>query len=268
MRTASGAGLGLAAVLGSYGALDERHRLVVVRTSIRVTGLPHPLDGLRIGLMSDLHHSLLVSQSHIAAASALLMAERPDLIILGGDYVTRGNRDYVGPCAEALSILSAPLGVFAVLGNHDPERPVVAAFAARGVQLLRDARTQLSVAGEAIALGGVRYWTKKESDIERIFRGATGLPILVAHDPRRLRQAASRKIPLALSGHTHGGQVALPLVGAPAAFGYPVVAGLGAAGSTTIFVTRGVGTVYLPVRINCPPEVAVLTLRPRTDARA
>ena len=88
--------------------------------------------------------------------------------------------------------------------------------------------------------------------------------ILLAHDPRRLADAAALKIPLVLAGHTHGGQVVLPVVGALAAREFPVVAGLGRRDATTMFVSRGVGTVYVPVRINCPPEVAVLTLQPAT----
>ena len=86
------------------------------------------------------------------------------------------------------------------------------------------------------------------------------MTILLAHDPRRLTEAAALDVPLVLSGHTHGGQVVLPVVGAVAAQKFPVVAGIGRRDRTTMFVSRGVGTVYVPVRINCPPEVAVLTL--------
>ena len=93
-------------------------------------------------------------------------------------------------------------------------------------------------------------------------RGATGPVVLLAHDPRRLTEAAALNIPLVLSGHTHGGQVVLPGLGAIAAQKFPVVAGIGRRERTAIFVSRGVGTVYVPVRINCPPEVAVLTLQP------
>ena len=84
--------------------------------------------------------------------------------------------------------------------------------------------------------------------------------LLLAHDPRRLLEAAALDVPIVLSGHTHGGQVVLPGLGAPAARKFPVTEGIGVGGST-VFVSRGIGTVYLPVRINCPPEVAMLTLR-------
>jgi predicted MPP superfamily phosphohydrolase len=85
--------------------------------------------------------------------------------------------------------------------------------------------------------------------------------VLLAHDPRRLVEAQALNIPLVLSGHTHGGQVVLPLAGAVAASKFPVVSGFAREGNTSIFVSRGVGTVYVPIRLNCPPEVAVLTLQ-------
>jgi predicted MPP superfamily phosphohydrolase len=85
---------------------------------------------------------------------------------------------------------------------------------------------------------------------------------LLAHDPRRLIEAAALGVPLVLSGHTHGGQIVLPVAGALAAQKFPTIAGIGRRDRSTVFVSRGVGTIYVPVRINCPPEVAVLTLQP------
>jgi predicted MPP superfamily phosphohydrolase len=190
------------------------------------------------------------------------MNERPDLIVLGGDYVTWGDRQYVGPSADALAPLTAPYGIFAILGNHDDDHDMPAALAAHGVQVLKDARTRLQLKGEGVELAGIRYWTRRAADIAALLRGATGPVILLAHDPRRLFEAAALKIPLVLSGHTHGGQVVLPVIGAVAAQKFPVIAGVGRRDQTTIFVSRGVGTVFVPVRVNCPPEVAVVTLAP------
>ena len=93
-------------------------------------------------------------------------------------------------------------------------------------------------------------------------KGAAADLILLAHTPSRLPEAAALSIPLVLSGHTHGGQIVLPGLGAVAAREFPVVQGIGRRESTTIFVSRGVGTMYIPVRLNCPPEVALLTLQP------
>jgi predicted MPP superfamily phosphohydrolase len=246
---------------GSYGYFYERHQLSITREDVSVTGLPLALAGLRIGFLTDIHRSLWVSHEHVMLATARLMAEQPDLIVLGGDYVTWGDREYVQRSAEGLAGLSAPNGVYGVLGNHDDDHDMPAALAARGVEMLKDARTRLIIKGEAIDLVGIRFWTKRAADIAAIARGATGFVVLLAHDPRRLTEAAALKIPLVLSGHTHGGQVVLPIAGALAAQKFPIVAGVGRRDQTTMFVSRGIGTVYVPIRINCPPEVAVLTLR-------
>jgi uncharacterized protein len=113
-----------------------------------------------------------------------------------------------------------------------------------------------------VDLAGIRYWTRRAADIAHVLRGASPMHILLAHNPMRLAEAAQLAVPLILSGHTHGGQVVLPLIGAIAAREFPVIAGRGRRDSTEIFVSRGIGTVYIPVRVNCPPEVAVLTLQP------
>jgi predicted MPP superfamily phosphohydrolase len=99
-------------------------------------------------------------------------------------------------------------------------------------------------------------------DITRVLRGASPTLILIAHTPKRLLEAAALSVPLLFSGHTHGGQIVLPGLGAVAAREFPVVQGSARRDNTTVFVTRGVGTVYVPARINCPPEVALLTIRP------
>jgi predicted MPP superfamily phosphohydrolase len=254
------AGLGAIGGTAAYGFLRGRFELGITRTMLPIVGLPASLTGLRIGLLTDVHRSRWVSQDDVAQAVALLMADRPDLIVLGGDYVTWGDRQYVRPSAEALEPLDAPHGVFAILGNHDDDHDMPIALAANGVHVLKDARTTISIKGEALDLVGIRYWTRRTSDIATLVRGATGTAILLAHDPRRLAAAAELNVPLVLSGHTHGGQVVLPGLGAIAAQKFPVVSGIGRRGRTTMFVSRGLGTVYVPVRVNCPPEVAVLTL--------
>jgi predicted MPP superfamily phosphohydrolase len=245
---------------GAYGFVYERHELTVTRASIAVAGLPPALAGVRIGFLTDVHRSRWVSDVDVGRAVAALAGERPDLIVLGGDYVTYGDRRYVGAAAEALQPLAAPFGVFAILGNHDDDHDMPVALARRGMQVLRDARTRVMVRGEPVDLVGLRFWTRRLPDIAKLLKGATGFPILLAHDPRRLAEADALGVPLVLAGHTHGGQVVLPLVGAIAARKFPVAQGLARSGRTTMFVSRGLGTIYVPVRINCPPEVAILTL--------
>ena len=258
VATAIGLGTGTIA----YGIAYERHRIERTDLDLRVTGLPAALDGLRIGLITDVHHSESVSADDVSNAVALLAKAKPDLTVLGGDYVTFGDRKFVGPVAELLSPLAhAPNGSFAVLGNHDDDRDMPAALVQQGFTVLKDQRTSLSIRGETVDLAGIRFWTRRPSDLARVLAGTSGTTILLAHDPRRLVEAAALDVQLVLSGHTHGGQVVLPGVGALAGRKFPVLAGIGTEENATVFVSRGVGTVYVPVRINCPPEVAVLTLR-------
>src|SRR5262249_46010297 len=111
----------------------------------------------------------------------------------------------------------------------------------------------------------IRFWTRKASDIARIIGRAPDTVLLLAHDPRRLDEAAALDVPAVLSGHTHGGQVVLPGVGALARRQFPVLSGLGSRRHTNMFVSRGVGTVYVPIRINCPPEASIVTLRRQSN---
>jgi predicted MPP superfamily phosphohydrolase len=262
LRALGAVGLGTMTGAVAHGFLYARHRIHLTREDVAVSGWPESLSGLRVGFISDLHRSGTVSHEMVSTAVSMLMAEKPDLIILGGDYVTNRDRRFVQPAADALAGLSAAAGVFAVIGNHDDERDVTGALTARGFTVLRDARTQISVRGELLDLAGLRFWTTRLHDITRVVRGASPNLILIAHTPKRLIEAAALSVPLVLCGHTHGGQIVLPGVGALAAREFPVVAGSARRQNTAVFVTRGVGTVYVPVRINCPPEVAVLTLRP------
>jgi predicted MPP superfamily phosphohydrolase len=258
-------GVGLVTGRVGYGVAFERHRIQLFERPLNVVGLPPALDGLRVGFLTDVHLSAMVPASDVTRAVDLLAAARPDVIALGGDYVTDADVSRAAPVAELLAPLaSAPLGAFAVLGNHDDDRVVPTALSARGFTVLRDQRTRLTIRGEAVDIVGLRYWTRRLPDITRAVRGAGPTTFMLAHDPRRLREAATLDVQLVLAGHTHGGQVVLPGMGAVAARRFPVVAGEANEGHCTLFVSRGVGTVFVPVRINCPPEVQVLVLRAPT----
>jgi predicted MPP superfamily phosphohydrolase len=261
LATAVGAVTGTA----TYGIAYERHHIGVTRASLDVSGLPPGLDGLRIALLTDIHHSRLVSADDVTQAVQLVAAEHPDLIVLGGDYVTFGDRAFVGPVADLLAPLDARHGVYAILGNHDDDKDMPAALVRKGFTVLKDQRTRLTVHGETLDIAGIRFWTRRPAELTRVLRNASGTVLLLAHDPRRLVEASQLNIPIVLSGHTHGGQVLLPGVGAVAkAARFPILSGTGRRENTSIFVSRGIGTVYVPMRFNCPPEVAVVTLKRRT----
>jgi uncharacterized protein len=262
------AAVGIGALTGAatHGYFYARRHIEVTRKTMTVSGLSPALAGLRVGFLSDLHRSQTVPHELIDAAVRLVLAERPDLIVLGGDYVTWGDRRFVEPAADALAPLHAPHGVLAVLGNHDDDRDMPAALSARGFTVLRDQRTELQIRGERLDFAGIRFWTRRVVDIAYVLRGASPNLILLAHNPRRFEEATALSVPAVLSGHTHGGQIVLPGIGAVAARNFPVIYGNARRENTAIFVTRGVGTVYVPVRINCPPEVAILTLEPLLHA--
>ena len=245
----------------SYGVAYERHRLGVTEATMPFLGLSPALDGLRVALLTDVHHSALVSADDVARAVELALSTEPDMIVLGGDYVTYGDRNFVEPVAELLAPLRAPNGVFAILGNHDDDREMPAALTQKGITVLKDQRTRVVIRGDALEIAGIRFWTRRPADIAKVLKGADDPVLLLAHDPRRLTEAAALNVPAVLSGHTHGGQVVVPGLGAIARARFPIVEGLGQREKSSIFVSRGIGTVYVPVRINCPPEVALVTLQ-------
>lgn len=262
LRSATAVSVGALAGSAAYGVAYERHQLSRIERDLAVRGLPPTLDGLRIGMITDVHHSAVVSAGDVARAVTVLEDAAPDIVVLGGDYVSFFDRRYISPVAELLTPLAhAPHGSFAVLGNHDDEREMPAALASRGFTVLKDQRTALTIKGERLDIAGIRFWTKTPGEIAAVLKGTGGTTILLSHDPRRLEEAAALDVQLVLSGHTHGGQVLVPAVGPIAGRKFPVLAGYATKENTAIFVSRGVGTVYVPLRINCPPDVAVLTLR-------
>jgi len=262
LRSATAISVGALAGTAAYGVAYERHQLSRIERDLAVRGLPPALDGLRIGMITDVHHSAVVSAADVARAVTVLKDAAPDIVVLGGDYVSFFDRGYISPVADLLTPLAhAPHGSFAVLGNHDDEREMPAALASRGFTVLKDQRTALTIKGERLDIAGIRFWTKTPGEIAAVLKGTGGTTILLAHDPRRLEEAAALDVQLVLSGHTHGGQVLVPAVGPIAGRKFPVLAGYATKENTAIFVSRGVGTVYVPLRINCPPDVAILTLR-------
>lgn len=261
LRAFVAAGIGVVAGGGAHGYLYERHRVGVTRFSLPVSGLPESLDGLRVALLTDFHLTGDEAAHDIEQAVKLAQAERPDIVVLGGDYVTLQNRRFMDPCAQLLAPLTAPFGVFAVLGNHDDEIEMPRVLRKRGLEVLDDERTSVTIRGETLDLIGLRFWTRQASELARLMRADATTSVLLAHTPSRLAMATALNIPLMLCGHTHGGQIVVPGLGPIAGRRFPVIEGMDRVDNTTVFVSRGIGTVYVPCRINCPPEVAMLTLK-------
>ncbi|HAK96253.1 MAG TPA: metallophosphoesterase [Planctomycetes bacterium] len=242
-------------------------RLNVSRRRIALSRLPAAFEGLTVAFLADFHHSLCVPLSLIRDAAALAMSARPDLVLLGGDFIT-GRRRYAAPCIAALGGLAAPFGVFAVLGNHDHgagERAVRAELARRGIRELFNAGVWLERGGARLRLGGVGDLWRATQDLPAALgdvRAGEGALVLT-HNPDFAEEIESDGVDLLLAGHTHGGQAVLPLAGAPftpSRYGEKYREGLARGPKCLVYVTRGVGTSALPVRIGCPPEVSVLEL--------
>lgn len=240
--------------------------LAIERQEIYLRRLPRALDGVRIAQLSDLHYGPLVNPEHLERAVAAANELRPDIIALTGDYISQ-DRSYAAPCAELVGRLRARYGVFAVLGNHDhwTDAALIAdLFRAEGITVLLNEGMRVDIEGESFWLAGVNDTMVGLEDLPLALAGSVDeeLKLLLAHNPIILRRAARAGVDLVLSGHTHGGQVTLrPEKNRNGRPRRRLLRGLGRRGNTQIYVTRGLGTVVLPIRYGCPPEVSVLELR-------
>ncbi len=251
-----------------YASMIEPFRYHISETNIFIRELPDAFEGFRITQLTDVHHSRIVSIEEVEHVVRLAAATKADLIALTGDYTTSYRR-YIEPCAESLGRLSAPEGVWAVLGNHDhytdPEL-TARALSRNHITVMNNANTVIRRGAEAIQLSGIDDWSWAGNDWFRAFHGLDTKyqTILLSHQPIVLDLPESQRASLILSGHTHGGQIDLPLLGTPARFAtkdLKYARGLFRRGPTQLYVSSGTGVIGLPVRLGVRPEIAVLCLR-------
>ena len=237
---------------------------------------PDRLDGLTIALLSDFHYDPYFSIHPLNAAIPLVNRLRPDLIALVGDFVSvpwvgdgRKAAFAAEPCAILLRQMTAPLGLWAVLGNHDDHtdpQHVTRALQAESIQVLANQSQAIEHNGARVWLAGVNDVLSRTANLPKTLRGipAGEAVILLAHEPDFADKASRFPIDLQLSGHSHGGQVRVPLL--PPLYLPPMarkyVSGTYRLGPLTLYTTAGLGTVGVPMRLNCPPEITFLTLRP------
>jgi len=246
----------------------------VTHTDVWLSRLGDAHNGMKIVQLTDLHHSLFTPLEEIQRAVHLANHLRPDVVALTGDYVTLSPA-YIEPMARALGRLRARWGVFAVLGNHDfrvNAEEIARALRAQHIRVLRNSHCALrSRSGNLWIIGVDDLWWKAD-DIRAALRSVPSHDpkVLLCHNPMGIRVAAAHGIDLMLSGHTHGGQVWLPVVGSVygrSKLGERFVQGWNRLGGTQIYVSRGIGKVLVPLRFGCPPEIAVIRLRqPRGTA--
>jgi predicted MPP superfamily phosphohydrolase len=243
-------------------------RFTVNEERIWLDTLPGAFSGLRVVQISDIHHGLFLPREWLAEAVQQTNRLNADIVVLTGDFVSY-SRANIEPAAEILSRLRARYGVFAVLGNHDfrvGADALTSALRRQRIQVLRNQYITLQFGGASLYVAGVDDYGYG-ADVRRAVRGIPrdAATILLAHNPRIISLASRHGVSLVLSGHTHGGQVNLPLLGtvygrSPERLRYKV--GWDRLGTTQIYVSRGIGTIVLPWRLRCPAEIAHLELLP------
>jgi predicted MPP superfamily phosphohydrolase len=250
----------------------ETYRLEVKEYTYTSPDVPPAFDGMRIALLTDIHRSFYFSQERVGAVVDRVNQLTPDLIVLGGDYVY-GDKRYESSAFVELGRLSAPLGTFAVLGNHDYEHaggsndpgPALRAMADAKITILDNDAVWVESDGQRFRLGGV-------SDLEQAYpeaaptvaeTGPDDLVLLVSHAPDFAETLLPGTVDLVLSGHTHGGQITLFGLWAPTTrsnYGQRYRTGMVSSAATTVVVSNGVGSIFPPLRFFARPQIVVITL--------
>jgi predicted MPP superfamily phosphohydrolase len=265
LRKAGWGAAGLVVAGGGAQAAYEKRWFEVTRPQIAIPDLPEAFEGLTIGHIADVHHGPFTPIERVSRMMDLATGLQPDLWALTGDMVHREAK-YIGPVWEQLARLSAPLGVWCVMGNHDHwegiEQSRAGAKAAR-ITELHNRATVLERGGERLWLVGAG---DKWSGEQLLDEAVAGLPsdavaLMLVHNPEAASDMRDARVKLMMAGHSHGGQVVLPLLGpisVPCDRRYTV--GLVKTPVSQVYISRGLGLVTVPFRLNCRPEIPVYTL--------
>jgi hypothetical protein len=273
--------LGLSAGVLAGGALGkglyEPQETFVSKVGISLKRLPAGFDGLRIAQLSDIHFDPFMTSNHLHRVIELTNAQKPDLVILTGDFVTASptgrertaRAEHAWPCADVLRRIESPLGCFAVLGNqdYDTNADVVAEALSTGsrIQVLRNRAIAMERDGARLWLAGIDNVTANRAKPAVALQGVPKqeCTLVAVHEPDFADEMRKFPVDFQMSGHSHGGQVRCPGVGAlylpMGARKYPK--GHYQLGELQLYTNRGIGVVGIPVRFLCPPEITVFTLR-------
>lgn len=265
----------LATALAAWGFLWEPNQVEVRRVTIELPGWPKDHGPLRVALLSDVHAGApFIDANKIESVVAAINREHPDLILLLGDYVIHGvvGGQVMAPEAIAplLKDLSAPLGVYAVLGNHDwwtDGEAIRKAISDVGITFLDERTLRFErPEGDFWLLGIGDLWEGEPNIGKTLAAVGDAAPVVAfTHNPDIFPEVPQR-VTVTFAGHTHGGQVDLPLLGrtvVPSRYGDRYAYGLIVEDAKHLFVTSGLGTSILPVRFRVPPEIALVTIRAR-----
>jgi predicted MPP superfamily phosphohydrolase len=263
-------------VAGTYGLLYGRLNLETTAQTILLPRLPRAFEGFRICQLSDIHIGPFMPAEEIRKYVAIANAQKAEIVVLTGDFVTF-DPDTQQAVVEALSGLRAPFGVYGCLGNHDAwarvEDSITELFRQTGVRILRAANASIATHGESLNLIGVDFQSPRRFGPSPPVRDLLGnivdlidrdrVNILLSHNPDTFDRAAELGVDLSLAGHTHGGQFALEFISpeiAPSRLVTPYVAGWFRKPGGQLYVNRGIGTIFIPIRVGAPPEITVYRL--------
>ena len=246
-------------------ALAEANTLTTEKIIIALKHLPKSLNGFRIVHLSDIHHSPFTSLEHITRAVEIANSLKPDMFVLTGDFVSHES-DYIAPMAKVMGTLKSEFGTFACLGNHDHWTDadlVTNSLRGENITVLINEGFRFAARGASFWLCGVDDYMVGRTDLRSALRGSFSdeMKILLAHNPKILYRAARASVDLMLSGHTHGGQVKIRNEEKRILPRRKFASALYRRKDTQVYITRGIGTVVLPVRFGCPPEVSLIELK-------
>jgi predicted MPP superfamily phosphohydrolase len=248
-----------------YGWFIEPTWVEVNRVETAIDGLPPAFDGFVIAHLSDIHHHGAVRLPYIEKCLNLVADLKPDMVAITGDFVSESS-NHVFPLAERLAKLAKRCPTYAVLGNHDhwtDAETISGALRAAGVKVLVNDADMIERSGERLAILGVDDLWEGRPDLPQALSRANGAgtKVLLAHNPDYLKEVDSHGIALMLCGHTHGGQVTLPLVGPLIVHAKLGAKGLFKVGDTRMYVNKGIGLIRPAVRFLTRPEIAIIRLK-------
>ena len=255
-------------VISAYGILIRRRWFVVKEIAVPIPGLDPKLDGFRIAHLSDLHIGAITPRAWGERWAHAANRAAPDITVITGDMVTSGT-DFHEDIADVIAILEAKLGVFVSMGNHDyfgEGEPLISLIRERGPKVLRNEGLVIEKNDAKLFIAAIDdTWTRRDDLHRALSDRPEGVPvILLAHDPERFTQSAKLGVELTLSGHTHGGQIAVPFLAKWLSLSHLTHhfhLGLYKKGRSTLYVHPGLGTTGPPIRIGVAPAVVILTLR-------
>jgi uncharacterized protein len=252
-----------------YATAIEPRLIHIERLHLKLAGLPKAFRGMRILQFSDTHLGFHFHEKHLGELAEKIRDEKPDMVCFTGDLVDRSEFPESEGIIHVLQTIQAPLGCYSVLGNHDYHKnsnEVQSILEQSGFRCLRNQAVTLLKDGDPFTIAGVEDMAKGKPNIRTALQGVdpNGFILLLSHCPDYARHVINHSVDLQLSGHSHGGQVRLPFVGAVAypPFGslYPDGQYSLGDGKMTLYTNRGIGVSQLPVRFMCQPELTVFTL--------